>query len=477
VTKKIDETVMLRLWAKDKTLFGSDMLDWIDEPARLQKNISALEKVSDSAKKRFSYFVLLGMGGSSAAPKMFKELLSPKSPFFILDSIHPHEVSKVESLIDIEKTLFIVASKSGSTMEPLLLYQHFLKKLEKTVTDPFSHFMAITDPISPLEQISVENGFLHAPLGRPLIGGRYSGLSVFGLLPAMLMGIDIKPILDSALNTAKNSGFSLRPEHEVIKLARIMASFDQKNFLIYLSPKLLALKLWIEQLMAESLGKNGRGIIPIIVEKGPANVALVLENEHLPKAEWCMSLGSAHEVGGLMFALQMAVALTGYLLDINPFDQPDVERSKNLTKEIIEKLEKKIPLAEYKNSTGFLSNQPGHYCAILSYLPEDAKTLANLDLLKQALEPYFGEAIMVQQGPRYLHSTGQLFKGGPDTGHFILLTGPYETDFKNASNNLSMADAHLSQALGDLAAMHELQRKIIHIREQSVQKIMGELCK
>lgn len=492
MNQQIDEQLLFRLWAKDPALFAhAPMLDWLDEPQNMKTALPSLEKVVAAAAK-FSSIVLLGMGGSSASVKMFKHIFAPNASFFILDSIHPHEVLEIEKAIDIDKTLFIVASKSGSTMEPWLLYQHFLNKLSGS-KDPYGHFLAITDPISSLEQESVEKGFLHAPLGKPGIGGRYSGLSVFGILPAMLMGIDVKPILDSAIFMAKNVGFSIPAKNNpAVSLAAIIASFDQGNFFIYLSPTLKPMAQWLEQLIAESLGKDGHGMVPIITENFEiAHIAMAIDQEPVPDSSFNIVVSDISELGGLMFCWQMAVALAGIMLNIDPFDQPDVERSKVLTKEIIAKLKQGQKIDEEKpdvenglsfyGQANFLADiTPESYCAILSYLPED-KT-PELLKLKKDLAPYFEDAVMLEQGPCYLHSTGQLFKGGANHGHFLLLTGNYSEDFFNAEGDLSMAQIHLSEALGDLEALKERGRKVIRIHVKDVgkldsEKIMGELCK
>jgi transaldolase/glucose-6-phosphate isomerase len=477
--KIIDEQVMFRLWAKDFTLFGKNpMLDWLTEPEYILNNLASLEKISQQARARFSHVLLLGMGGSSAAAKMFKEILAPQSNFYVLDTIHPTVVHDVENKIDLEKTLIIVASKSGSTMEPWLLYQHFLNRLKSITSDPYSHFMAITDPISPLEQESVEKGFLHAPLGKPGIGGRYSGLSVFGILPALLMGIDVKPLLNSAVLMSKNTSFSIRPyENPAVNLAEILADHDQQNLFIYLSKSLSPMRPWIEQLLAESLGKNGHGVIPIVVDdlKIPCTLSFILDGEPEPDSSLNITLSSVFEIGGIMFILQMATALGGFLIGVDPFDQPDVERSKKLTKEIMKNFSNVVKEPKNFDLNNFKPKE-GDYCAILSYLANESKELLKL---KEALDARFLNAVILEEGPSYLHSTGQLYKGGPKKGHFLLLTGSYKNDYENALGDLSMAEVHLSEALGDLEAMKESGQKIshVHLEQDQFEKLLGELCK
>jgi transaldolase/glucose-6-phosphate isomerase len=480
--KIIDEQVMFRMWAKDSSLFGTTpMLDWLTEPESLLNNLSSLEKLAHDTRKKFSYVLLLGMGGSSATAKMFKEILAPEANFYILDTIHPSAVLEVEKKIDLTKTLVIVASKSGSTMEPMLLYRHFLERLKNLTLDPYSHFMALTDPISPLEQESVEKGFLYCPLGKPGIGGRYSGLSIFGILPALLMGIDVRPLLESAVLMSKNTSFSIRPdENPAVSLAQVVADYDQENFFIYLSKSLSPMKAWLEQLLAESLGKNGHGVIPIITDDPnfPSALSFILDQEPEPSSSLNITLSSKFELGGIMFVLEMATALAGYLIGVDPFDQPNVERSKKLTEEIIKNFsnDEDLNLKESFDRNNFIP-QEGDYCAVLSFL---YKKPAWLLKLKQALSKSFQEAVILEEGPSYLHSSGQLYKGGPKTGHFLLLTGPYESDFLKAYGDLSMGQIHLSQALGDLKAIRETGQKINQVyleNEDDFLKLLGELCK
>lgn len=480
---KLDEKLLFRLWAKDPALFkNKPMLDWLDEPQAMLSSLASYEQVASLALARFSHVVLLGMGGSSASAKMFKEILAPSSSFLILDSIHPEAVKSVEEAIDVNKSLFIVASKSGSTMEPLLLYQHFLKKL--TSTDPYSHFMAITDPISDLEQESMEKGFLHAPLAKPGIGGRYSGLSVFGILPALLMGIDVKPLLRSAILMSKNTSFSVSiDQNPAVTLAQVLVRANQKKLFIYLSLSLKPMATWLLQLIAESLGKEDQGVVPIITD-GPCDIAITLNGEPTPEvSKLSMSIPSFLDLGGLMFRWQMGVALAGVLLNIDPFDQPDVERSKELAREIIDKLLKGQKIADEtpEHAHDFLEPASKDYCAILSYLAEDKKTMSELLKLKEAIAPFFKQAVMLEVGPRYLHSTGQLFKGGVNCGRFLLITADAKNDYLKSYGDLSMGQIHLSQALGDLKALKERGRKVLHLHLKdpliNSQKIMGELCK
>lgn len=486
---EIDEKLIFRLWAKDRALFtNKPMLDWLDEPENILKSLPTFTQVAGSARARFQTIILLGMGGSSASVKMFKEMFAPKASFYILDTINPDDVERVEKKADLKKTLFIVASKSGSTMEPWLLYQHFLKKLESKVSDPFSHFMAITDPISALEQESVEKGFLHAPLGRPGIGGRYSGLSVFGMLPALMMGIDIKTILDSAILMAKKTSFSVNvDDNPSVSLAKVIAAHDQKNLFIYISKNLWPMKQWLEQLIAESLGKDGRGMVPIITDDAKkAAICLGLTKELVATNALNIAIDEKDHIGGLMFCWQMAVALAGIMLNIDPFDQPDVERSKVLTKEIIadlkngQKIDQDKP--DFENADfkiyGHIKPEQTGYFAVLSYLSEDERTQEELLNIKEALP--IKDAVIIEQGPCYLHSTGQLFKGGINSGQFLMLTYDPSADFLNADGHLSMAQIHLSEALGDLKALLEKGRKVVRIHLKtnlSSQKLIGELCK
>ena len=462
------------------------MLGWLDSPSKELKKLPELIKIKDSLKKlNFENLVLLGMGGSSIGPKVFKAILAPEnSNFYILDSTHPSDIKKIEDKINIAKTLFIVASKSGSTLEPNILYKYFWHELEKlNILEPAKHFMAITDPITHLEQESQEQGFLQGPFGDPDIGGRYSALSAFGLMPALLMNINTKELLERALVMSNNC----RDENININLGAQLGLFlaeqvnnNRDQLVFYFSPKIKSFGWWLEQLIAESLGKNNSGIVPIINPDTYINshkdvscfISLgdeeITNNINTPVIN--IKINNILELGAEMFRWQFATSIIGALLELNPFDQPDVEKSKIQAKNILEEMRKdpnkKLHnnIFDQKEFIEFLTQaQNKSYLAILSYLEDNQENNIYLKNLSNALAYKLKLPVLIQRGPSYLHSTGQLFKGGKNDGCFLLLSNSYPVDLPSFYAGLGFKDINISQALGDNQAMKDAHRQIMHI--------------
>lgn len=498
LAKLDDDHGNFRLWAKDASIFtGTDeaaWLDWLTEPKDLLATVSSLKTLHDKIRAQFSSVVLLGMGGSSLSARVFQQILAPTSTqFLVLDTIHPDTLENIERSIDLTKTLFIVASKSGSTLEPNLLYEHFRDRLiNASVADPFRHFMAITDPVTSLEQESVENGFLPGAFGKPGIGGRYSGLSVFGIVPAIFMGIDVERLLNETVLMAKALGPSVQAHDNgaATLAAFLVANLAKSNqVFIHLPAELCSLGSWLEQLIAESLGKDGKGIVPVVTGQQFSNQAL--ESSHVvisfkddtkaefPAPHFHVMLTDKYEIGAVMFGFQMAVAILGSIIKVNPFNQPDVESSKKRTKEIIDQLAKgqntddALAVSSLEITQFIAAIQPGDYVAILSFLDETNDNGELLAALKTALEQKTSAPTLVQTGPRYLHSTGQLFKGGKNNGHFLVITGPYESDLLSSRDNLTFAAIHYSQALGDILALKECGRRVLHLNVKGAKEVLG----
>jgi transaldolase/glucose-6-phosphate isomerase len=510
------DQIIFRLWAKDPSIFGQNqslMLDWLDEPREMLEHLESLQEICRQVKERsFSAIVLLGMGGSSLAVKVFQEILAPGAiKFLVLDTIHPAAIERVQENIDLSSTLFIVASKSGSTLEPNLLYRYFLSELKNIkVKNPSSHFMAITDPNTPLAKEAAALGFLTGAAGNPLIGGRYSALSPFGLVPALLMDIDAKKLLETSMTMLNDCGPTVMIEHNpgallgLFLAANALKGYDQLVF--HFSPKLKTLGLWLEQLIAESLGKQQNGIVPI-TEGNIDHLALpkamhcVLElagdpilsstKEALKKAQVAvvyLDMPELYALGAEMFRWQIAVSSAGSVLKLNPFDQPDVEKSKLSAALILKQMSEKKFVAPQgpcfsssaldifahgsdKETINILASffsaiKNGDYCGILSYLDETDK---NLSLLQSLVLQISQRSVptLLESGPRYLHSVGQLFKGGKNNGHFILITGTYDADL-TSDLGLSFKDIHLSQAFGDYQAMLDEGRHILHIHLKDI---------
>lgn len=506
---------MFRLWAKDPTIFGQQqplMLDWLSEPREMLGMLDSLSEMAEKVKEHgFRSIVLLGMGGSSLAVRVFQDILAPDHNFFVLDTIHPTALKRLEHELDLSSTLFIVASKSGSTLEPNLLYHYFLKKLgEKKIPHPFKHFLAITDPGTSLADEAYKNSFLTAPKGNPLIGGRYSALSPFGLFPAMLMDIDTQKLLENSILMAQECGPTILPERNSGALLGLFlgvnARLGHDQLVMHFSPSLKPLGMWLEQLIAESLGKDKSGIVPII-DGGldlvglPHSMHCVIELAHEPVAPALkealnnaqakriyLNVPHKYAIGAEMFRWQIAVSSAATVLKLNPFDQPDVEKSKLSAMKILEEMKENKFLGPNnpcyssaaldifapgsdKETINILASffstiKDQDYCAILSYLDETKKNNIFLQSLVAQIRQR-SVPILLQSGPRYLHSTGQLFKGGKNNGHFIMITGPYEEDIMS-DLGLSFKNIHLSQALGDFQAMRDQGRHILHIHLKDI---------
>lgn len=474
------------------------MLDWLSSPEDQLRSLDSLKNIKNNIKKyNFNSFVLMGMGGSSNGPRVFQAMLgSDFNNFHIIDTIHPAAIKKLEDKLDLAHTLFIVASKSGSTLEPQLLYKYFYSQLEALgVDEPARHFMAISDPITPLEQESQEQGFLPGPFGDPLIGGRYSALSAFGIMPALLMNIDAELLLKNAQTMAKRCRESELLNNPGAQLGVFLGSNAEEGrneLVFYFSDSLKPLGWWLEQLIAESLGKNNSGILPIIDSNTHINnkktivCYINLSGEkithiHNNIPSFSLELENIYELGAEMFRWQIAVSIAGIILGLNPFDQPDVEKSKIQARAILDQMiknpdqdflatpkqknEESAGLIIYKHSMSkFLAQaRDKSYVALLSYLDETRTHGAYLEKLKMSLSNLLKKPVLIQQGPRYLHSTGQFFKGGSNEGCFFLLTGAYITNLPSVYPALGIKDIHLSQALGDARAMTEAGRHIIHI--------------
>lgn len=499
-----------RLWAKDSAMFTNKnehmMLDWLDEPERMLDQYAKLDRIAENLlAKGFSHMVLLGMGGSSLAPHVFKEMLAPNATFFVLDSTHPESIKRIEALIDLPRTLFIVSSKSGFTLEPKVLFEYFWQSLEKAgVKDPLSHFTAITDPISPLEQLSVENGFLPGIFGRPGIGGRFSALSPFGMLPARLMGIDVERLLKNAIVMAELSG-PLIPsiENPGIRLGLFLflnASCKKNHLRIYCSKTLRPFGEWLLQLIAESLGKDGKGIVPILADdvrdNGYATHLFLtscdddddfskerLELNEVNTSVLAINIDDPYDIGQEMYRFEVGVAICGALWGLNPFDQPDVESSKELTRQTLVQWQSnqgftkekpayqsrhiELYTGEKSNSTSLRSFleciKPDEYLAILSFLDDSLANQQHINALKKSLASRYAWEVLSQVGPQYLHSTGQLFKGGESSGHFLILTETYPNDIKSPMPGLTFGNIHISQAIGDFLALEAKMRPVARL--------------
>ncbi len=492
-----EEGFSKRLWAKDPTLwFGkevpeiSNRLGWLDLPERMYEEADRIKAFAEEIRKEgIRDAVLLGMGGSSLAPLVFQEVFGSRDGYprlTVLDTTHPETILGVTSRLSPQGTLFIVSSKSGTTVETISLFLHFWHRLEGRGR----HFVAITDPGTPLEALGRERGFREVFTAPPDVGGRYSALSVFGLLPAALIGMDIHRLLEEAV-TIKECCVSCVPceKNPCLLLGAILGELALKGrdkLTFFTSPSLKAFPLWIEQLVAESTGKDGKGIIPVVDEPpGRRDVYggdrlfanIYLEGEAPPERvdipAFETGLKDRVEIGREILLWEVAVASAGAILGIHPFNQPDVERSKELAKKMMDEGgiaplrldEGEEPLRDLLSTV-----KEGDYISIQAYLPEEG----SYDILQEIrgyLRDRFRVATTLGYGPRFLHSTGQLHKGGPDKGIFIQLMDDPESTLPIPERGYTFNQLIRAQALGDYRALKERGRRVISIDIQGLERL------
>ena len=436
-----------RVWARDASVWtgaGEEKwLGWLDEPKRMQERIGELRTFADEARTRFETFVLLGMGGSSLAPEVLKRTFGAKQ-LHVLDTTHPAMIRHAEKSLDLSKTMFIVSSKSGGTLETLSQFEYFWKKTGANG----DQFVAVTDPGSSLEQLASTRS-MRVFAGEPTIGGRYSALSPFGIVPAALMGIDVGRVLANAERMAEACRGDANPGLQLgLQLGERWREGRDKVCITETEGRFW---LWAEQLIAESTGKQGRGLVPAPGEssEGPDRQAAEVD------------LGGADEIGGEFFRWEFAVAVAGAILQINPFDQPDVQAAKDKTKEVLASGED--PRLEPDGSLDELlaRAEPPNYIAIQAFIdPMRERDLQ--PLLERGHQT--GCVVTHGLGPRYLHSTGQLHKGGPPTGLFVQVVDDTGEEIPIPGQDFGFGRLIRAQAEGDYRSLKERGRPIVRIR-------------
>jgi glucose-6-phosphate isomerase len=446
VTTLAPEELVDRIWARDPTVWTggeeASWLGWLDEPARMRDRVDELLEFAATAD--FDQVVLLGMGGSSLAPEVMRRIFGAES-FHVLDTTHPAAIRRLESRLDFDQTLFVSASKSGATLETRCHTDYFWEHTGK----PWDRFVAITDPGSELEQLATERSFLDLFTGEPTIGGRYSALSVFGLLPAVLMGIDVRRLLDRA--DEMREACRLDEGNPGLGLGLALGEgWREGRDKVSTSPNPHGFGLWVEQLLAESTGKEGKGLVPVLEEAAGDDV-----QPHEVR------LSDPYEVGQEFFRWEFATAVAGSILGINPFDQPNVQEAKDRTGAILEQgedveLEPEGSVDELLAGAG-----EGDYVAILAFIDPDAESLLE-PLVTRARET--GCVVTKGLGPRYLHSTGQLHKGGPNTGLFIQVVDDQGDELPIPGRPFGFRQLMRAQAAGDYAALKERGRRIVRVR-------------
>ncbi len=528
-----DNDKACRLWARDASLWtGQDencWLDWLDIAEDQLEHLGDLRRLGRFAQGHyFSDVLLLGMGGSSLAPEVFSRIfgVQPEHPrLHVLDSTDPAQIRRIETAIDLRRTGVIVASKSGTTLEPNILMAYFFDRIRDEIgaKQAARHFAAITDPGSELEKFATKAGFRRVYHGRPGIGGRYSALSSFGLVPAAFAGVDVGKLLDSTLEMVEACAPCVPPRDNPGVLLGVVlgqaAVQGRDKVTLILSPAIAALGAWLEQLLAESTGKQGKGIIPVVDElpvvpqacgddrlfvylrlegnADPQQDNIIDALQQAGQAMVQIAVTDIYDLGQEMFRWQFATAVAGAEIGINAFNQPDVESSKIATRNLMTAYEaagslpEQTPLATEPNLTLYADErnakalramvgdqatladllgahlrriQPGDYFALLAYLDRlDDTYRSTLQAIRHQVRDNYQVATCLGFGPRYLHSTGQAYKGGPDSGVFLQLTSDDAQDIPVPGHGYSFGVVKAAQAQGDFQVLAERERRVLRV--------------
>ncbi len=496
--------VIARIWQKDYTVWKPepaeiiDRLGWLTVTDLMRSQIASLTSFAAEIRDAgFNHVVLLGMGGSSLGPEVMRQVLggAPGYPRFImLDSTVPTWVQAVTEAINPARTLFLVSSKSGTTIETVSLYQYFRHLVGQSLGKEKSgqNFVAITDPGTPLAELG-KREFHRSFLNPADVGGRFSVLSYFGLVPAVLMGIDLAHLLERVDDMRHRCAAPIpAPESDGAQLGAIIATLTRKGrdkLTIISSPAISRFGLWVEQMIAESTGKEGRGIIPIAGEPlvEPANygadrlfICLRLAGDdnsaidtalHQIKAAGqpvvILEMRDGHDLGAEFFRWEFATAIAGAVLSIHPFNQPGVQQAKDFTNHALTEYQtsRRLPQVKTAQSLNELLSQarPDDYLSIMAYLLQTPETDRVLDELRRKIMRRYHLPVAMGYGPRYLHSSGQLHKDGPDKGLFLQFTADHEPDLPIPGEPYSFAVLSDAQAIGDFETLQSLGRRIIRI--------------
>jgi len=528
-----------RLWNRDASLWtGADeakWLGWLDIAGRELADITGLKNFAAIVKQqKLSDVVLLGMGGSSLGADVLGLTFGSKEGWpalHVLDSTDPDQIRTVKDAISLATTLFLVSSKSGTTLEPNILKDYFYKLVsdELGAADAGKQFVAITDPGSELEKVASQFGFAHLFFGDPAIGGRFSVLSKFGLVAAAAIGLNVGRLLTETqrmvtachamVPPAANPGIRLG-----VTLGVLATKCGRDKVTIIASPALASIGAWLEQLIAESTGKHGKGLVPVdgeplgdpgVYGKDRVFVHVRLSGSDDRSAELqalkkqgypvvLITIGDSYQLGQICYLWEMAIAAAGAVIGINPFDQPDVEASKNKTRELTKQYETTGALPEdapmfrqngiavygdARDRESLLKARTlgdvlrfhlgrvvaGDYFALLAYIENSAAHHATLNVLRMKIRNAKHVATCLGFGPRYLHSTGQAYKGGPNSGVFLTITCDHASDLEIPGRKASFGTVEVSQALGDFAVLAERGRRALRIHLSDLDKGMTAL--
>lgn len=521
-----------RLWSRDASLWtGTDESQWLGWLNVVEEQTAHRDQFSKIAAEirsaGFTHAALLGMGGSSLCVEVLKLTfgkIGGQPEFVVLDSTDPAQIRALEKQLDLAKTIFIVSSKSGSTLEPNIFKQYFFERVKQTVgaAEAASHFIAITDPGSKMEQVAKTDGFRHVFHGVPSIGGRYSALSDFGMIPGAIQGIDITKLLGRAEAMVRACSANVAAdENPGVILGAILGTLQKAGrdkVTIFASPAISDLGAWLEQLLAESTGKQGKGLIPVDRESigassvyGNDRVFAYLRYDPAPDAKQDaavaalekagqpvvrISVPDLYDVAGEFFRWEIATAVAGSIIGIDAFNQPDVEASKIETRKLTSEYEQKGSLppespiaadggillytdprnaATLKQAVGKETTlaaylrahlnqlKAGDYFATLAYIQMNDAHESKLQKIRHAVRDKKHVATCLGFGPRFLHSTGQAYKGGPNTGVFLQITCDDAADIPVPQQKYSFGVVKAAQARGDFQVLAERGRRALRV--------------
>jgi glucose-6-phosphate isomerase len=534
-----------RLWQRDASLWtGDDEANWLGWLDITEDQIAHPVELRNFAKEvwsaGFKDVLLLGMGGSSLCPEVLRMTFGKIAGYpdlHVLDSTDPAQVKAFDSKIDIARALFIVSSKSGSTLEPNIFKQYFFERTKQAVgaDKAGSHFIAITDPGSKMQQVAEADHFRHIFFGRASIGGRYSALSNFGMVPAAAMGVDTKKFLDRTQEMVRACGPAASVEENPGAVLGIIlgeaARSGRDKVTIITSPDISDLGAWLEQLLAESTGKLGKGIIPVDREElaapevyGKDRVFAYIHTEHATDvkqdakvtaleqaghAVLRISMADIYDLGAEFFRWEIATAVAGSIIGINAFNQPDVEASKIVTKSLTSEYEKTGSLpaekpvvdengiklfTDEKNAAelaraaggdksleGYLKAHlgrigAGDYFAVLGYIQMNAEHEKALQAIRHAVRDKTNVATCLGFGPRFLHSTGQAYKGGPNSGVFLQVTCDDAVELPVPGQKYTFGTVKAAQARGDFQVLADRGRRALRVHLHDVESGLGKLA-
>jgi glucose-6-phosphate isomerase len=497
--------VAARIWKRDATLWGGDAarqasvanrLGWLDVAHTMRAEATDIEAFArDVREAGFTSAVLLGMGGSSLAPEVLRRSAAPREGWprlFVLDTTDPATILGVERRVDLSRALFFVSSKSGGTIEVASLFAYFHDRMRALRHDRAGeHFVAITDPGTSLEALAREHSFRRAFLNPPDIGGRYSALSYFGLVPAAVAGVDVARLLDAGVAEAESTRV---PDSDALRLGAALGEFasaGRNKCTFAVAGGIDAFALWVEQLLAESTGKGGAGILPVAGEPlgtprryGDDRVFVQLRLEGDTSGEQDSVIGAlaaeghpvieleledAYELGAAFFRWEFATAVAAHVLGINPFDEPNVAESKENTARVLregassrDEAALSVPPARAIDAA-VAGVRPGDYVAIMAYVAQTDARDAMFREMRQRIRDNTGAATTLGYGPRFLHSTGQYHKGGPPQGVFVQITANDADDVSIPGQPYTFGQLKRAQAAGDFESLRSRGRPVVRV--------------